>query len=151
MFEEKKGCANKYLDHCDKLKEKKETEKEGKMLANTLWGVLGPNKFNHYSYLPWHLAVSQLALLKTYHLYRHFLPENLLTIRSDCILVKETTELPLEVEKNKHLYKIKFFKKLRLNKELDIFDCETDTLLKSPKSGSARQEQEKRLQEEKNS
>ncbi|CAG8702830.1 43646_t:CDS:2, partial [Gigaspora margarita] len=107
LHTQKKGCANKYLDHCDKLKEKKETEKEGKI---------------------------QLALLKTYYLYRQFLPENVLTIRSDCVLVKEATELPPEVEKNKHLYKIKFFKKLKLNKELEIFDCETNILLKSPKS-----------------
>ncbi|CAG8746010.1 22404_t:CDS:2, partial [Racocetra persica] len=117
------------------------TEKEGKMLANTLWGVLGSNKFNHYNYLPWHLAVSQLALLKTYYLYRQFSPENILTIRSDCVLVKGIVKLPPEIEKNNHLYKIKFFKKLRLSKELDIFDCETGTLLKSPKSEAEYKEQ----------
>jgi hypothetical protein len=109
---------------------------------------LGPNEFNHYSYLPWHLAISQLALLRTYYLYRQFPSENVLTIRSDCILVKEVTELPPQIEKNNHLYRIKFFKKLRLNKELDIFDCETGTLLKSPKSGLARQEQKERLQKD---
>jgi hypothetical protein len=75
----------------------------------------------------------------------------MLTIRSDCVLVKGITELPPEIEKNKHLYKIKFFKKLKLNKELEIFDCETDTLLKSPKSKLARQHQAERLQQEKNS
>jgi len=58
--------------------------------------------------------------------------------------------LPSEIEKNKHLYKIKFFKKLKLNQELEIFDCETNALLKSPKSGVARQEQGKKLQQEKN-
>jgi len=73
-----------------------------------------------------------------------------LTIRSDCILVKGITELPPKIEKDNHLYKIKFFKKLKLNKELEIFDCETGTLLKSPKSGSSRQHQTNKLQQEQN-
>ena len=83
-------------------------------------------------------------------MYRQFSPNKILTIRSDCILVKETAELPSKIEKNKHLYKIKFFKKLKLNKELEIFDCETNTLLKSPKSGLARQRRIEKLQQEKN-
>lgn len=98
--------------------------------------------------MPWHLAISQLALLRTYYLYRQFPLENILTIRSDCVLVKGIAKLPPEIEKKNHLYKIKFFKKLRLSKELDIFDCETNTLLKSPKSGSTRKDQEEKLRQD---
>jgi hypothetical protein len=36
MFEERKGCANKYLNYCDELKKEERTENEGKRLANTL-------------------------------------------------------------------------------------------------------------------
>ncbi|CAG8756301.1 8159_t:CDS:2, partial [Racocetra fulgida] len=50
------------------------------------------------------LAVSHVATLKTYYLYRQFKPEDVLAIRSDCIYVKG--ELPDKFLKEKSKYHI---------------------------------------------
>ena len=58
------------------------------MLANALYGYLGKNNFSGYHYHPFHLTVNHLAILQTYYLYRQFLPQDVLAIRSDCIYVR---------------------------------------------------------------
>jgi len=52
------------------------------------------------------LAVRQLAILKTYYLYRQFKSEQVLAIREDCIYV-QTSQLPLSVLKQAELYHLK--------------------------------------------
>ncbi|CAG8577495.1 712_t:CDS:2, partial [Cetraspora pellucida] len=107
IFPHKKGCINKFLNHCEEIKK---TDKErGKRLINALYGVLGKNNFSGYHYHPFHLAVNHLAILQTYYLYRQFKPEDVLAIRSDCIYVKG--ELPTRLLKRVEQYHITKYNK----------------------------------------
>ncbi|KLL03055.1 MAG: hypothetical protein MRERV_55c007 [Mycoplasmataceae bacterium RV_VA103A] len=127
IFEEKKGCVDKFLDYCNKLKEKKETEKTGKMLANAFYGAVGKGKFGGYNYRTWTAAVSHIAALKTYYLYRQFKKENVLAIRSDCIYVKG--ELPGKFLKEKSKYHITKYQQVSFDGEENIFIHDTNHLL----------------------
>jgi hypothetical protein len=99
IFPERKGDANAFLDHCAQL------GNQGKILRNSLYGVLGKNSFSGYKYHAWMVAINHLAILQTYKLCRQFKPEQVLAIRSDCIYVQG--ELPAEIAKKTECYRIK--------------------------------------------
>ncbi|WNE40856.1 MAG: hypothetical protein mread185_000313 [Mycoplasmataceae bacterium] len=134
VFSEKKGCANKFLDYCQELRNS--GDKKGKSLANSLWGALGKKGHVGYNYYPWHLAVSHLALLKTYHLYRNFQPQNIIEIRSDAIYVKE--KIPTKLMEQEDAYTFKFSTKFGFGQR-EIFNYETGEI-KSPLSSERREE-----------
>jgi len=50
IFEEKKGCVDKFLGYCNKLKKSPLTKKKGKMLANAFYGAIGKSDFHGYNY-----------------------------------------------------------------------------------------------------
>jgi hypothetical protein len=136
ILNEKKGCANKFLDYCQQKEQQaqaKEEKKEWKNKPNILWGILGQKNLGGYRYYPWHLAILQISLLQGYYLYRQFKPENVLAIRADAILVR--AELPAKITNQPELYQIK---RLGLKKR-EVFDYETEEL-KSPLSNLAREE-----------
>ncbi|CAG8557182.1 15699_t:CDS:2, partial [Racocetra fulgida] len=115
---------DKFLNYCKEIK--KVDEKKGKMLINSLNGYLGKNNFGGYHYHPFNLAVINLAILKAYYLYRQFLPQNVLAIRSDCIYVKG--ELPEKILKQADKHHITKYQQVTFFGEENIFIHDTQEL-----------------------
>ena len=97
------------------------------MLINSLNGYLGKNNFSGYHYHPFNLAVINLAILKTYYLYRQFLPQDVLAIRSDCIYVKGGG-LPATILKQAGKYHITKYRQVTLQGEENILIHDTQEL-----------------------
>ncbi|KLL03568.1 MAG: hypothetical protein MRECE_13c039 [Mycoplasmataceae bacterium CE_OT135] len=133
IFEEKKGCVDKYLNYCEEVK--KTNAKQGKLLINAFYGAIGKSRFGGYNYRAWTLAVRHLAILQTYYLYRLFKSENVLAIREDCVYVKE--ELPEKL--NKELYHLEKIKLFGTEGESNIFNFDRGEL-KSFANDQARKE-----------
>lgn len=135
IFKEKKGCANEFLEYCQKKESEAETKEEKKVWKskpNILVGILGQAKLGGYSYYPLHLAVIQISLLKIYLLYRKFKPNDVLAIRADAVLTK--VKPPKEIFSDPQ-YRVKW----KGVEGKETFDYETEELT-SPFSGKKRAE-----------
>lgn len=124
IFEQKKGCVDKFLDYCEKKKE--EVGKIGKMLTNAFYGATGKVQRRGYNYRAWTLAINHLAILQTYYLYRQFQPEQVLAIRSDCIYIQG--KLPTKLLKEVNKYHITHYQKITLLGKDNIFVHDTQEL-----------------------